>query len=78
MVSTHQRRRARTTSTRTTTSTTTVDVNDDLHRAQINAANDAELRANAVNIHDQIEASRPQNTTRTYDPKQREFQVRHT
>ena len=49
--------------------------NNELHRTQINAANNAELRANAQSILAEIQTHRLKNTTRTYTPKQREFQV---
>jgi hypothetical protein len=71
-----RRTRARAAAAATTTTTTT-NTNDDFDRAQINAANNAELRENAQNIHDSIEASRPKNTTLTYAPKQAQFQVRN-
>jgi len=51
-------------------------VDDELHRAEINAANNAELRANAQDILATIQTSRPKNTSRAYEPKQREFKVR--
>ena len=73
-----RRTRHRATTTNTTTNTTAnTTTNDEFHRAQINATNNAELRANTLNIHDGIEASRPENTIRTYIPKQKEFQVRN-
>jgi hypothetical protein len=45
-------------------------------RAEINIANNAELRANAQNILTMIRASRPKNTALAYQPKQHEFKVR--
>ncbi|OCK76547.1 hypothetical protein K432DRAFT_408085 [Lepidopterella palustris CBS 459.81] len=42
-------------------------------RLEINAANNAELRANAQNVLAFTRAARPKNTTLAYDPKQREF-----
>lgn len=75
MVSTRCHRRAAATTTTTTTTATTAKI-PELRRAQINAANNAELRRNAQNIIETIQTFRPKNTTRTYDPKQREFQVR--
>jgi len=50
-------------------------VDDELRRAQINASNNAELRANAQDVLETIRQSRPKNTKRAYEPKQREFQV---
>lgn len=44
--------------------------------AEINIANNAELRANAQNIRTMIRASRPKNTALAYQPKQNEFKVR--
>ena len=43
--------------------------------AEINIANNAELRANAQNILATIHESRPKNTTVAYEPKQKEFKV---
>ena len=43
------------------------------HRAEINAKNNAELRANARNVLSTIRASRPKNMKNAYEPKQREF-----
>ena len=45
-------------------------------RAEINAANNTELRANAQGVITAINESTPKNTSRNYDPKQREFQMR--
>lgn len=45
-------------------------------RAEINIANNAELRANAQNILTMVRASRPKNTALAYEPKQNEFKVR--
>ncbi|OCK83452.1 hypothetical protein K432DRAFT_402057 [Lepidopterella palustris CBS 459.81] len=42
-------------------------------RLEINATNDAELRANAQDVLAFTRAARPKNTTLAYDPKQREF-----
>ena len=42
----------------------------------IDVANNAELRANAQHVHATTRAARPKNTTRSYNPKQQEFQVR--
>ena len=45
-------------------------------RAQdINIVNNAELRANQLNVLNFTRASRPKNTTDAYDPKQEEFKV---
>jgi hypothetical protein len=44
--------------------------------AEINAANNAEFRANAQDVISAINESMPKNTSRNYDPKQREFKVR--
>lgn len=44
-------------------------------RMQINAANNAELRANALNILNLTRAERPKGTSLAYEPKQKEFQV---
>jgi hypothetical protein len=75
-----RRRSRRPAATSTTTNTTTnaadADANGDFQRAQINATNNAKLRANALSIHDDIQATRPKNTKRTYGPKQKEYQVR--
>ena len=49
---------------------------DERRRAEINAANNAELRANAQGVISAISESMPKNTSRNYDPKQREFKVR--
>src|SRR5690349_17761189 len=77
MVSTRRDRRATATATTTANTTATTTANTpELRRAQINATNNAELRRNARNILETIQTFRPKNTTRTYDPKQREFQVR--
>ena len=43
--------------------------------AAIDAANNAELRANAQNILETTRATRPKNTVLAYGPKQKEFQV---
>ncbi len=77
MVSTRRygRRPATTTNTTTNPTVNTVNVDDEFHHAQINAANDAALRANALSVNDEIQAERPKNTKRTYGPKQKEFQV---
>lgn len=48
-----------------------------VNRVEKNVANKAELRANAQNILKQISASRPENTTSVYRPKQEEFKVRN-
>jgi multidrug efflux pump subunit AcrB len=42
----------------------------------VDIQNNAELRANSHHVVASIRAARPKNTTRNYDPKQREFQVR--
>jgi hypothetical protein len=42
----------------------------------IDIASNAELRANTQHVHATTRAARPKNTTRSYNPKQREFQVR--
>ena len=42
---------------------------------EINVANNAELRANAQSILALTRAARPQNTSKNYKPKQKEFQV---
>jgi len=44
--------------------------------AEVDAANAAELRANAQDVIFAINESMPKNTSRNYEPKQREFQVR--
>jgi len=45
-------------------------------RAQdITIVNNAELRANQLNVLNLTRASRPKNTTKAYDPKQEEFKV---
>ena len=44
-------------------------------RVEIDATNNAELRANAHNIISAIHTNRPKNTMRGYNPKQIEFQV---
>jgi hypothetical protein len=44
-----------------------------VERAERNAANSAELRANAQNILAMIHDYRPKNTSSTYEPKQKEF-----
>ena len=49
---------------------------DERRRAEINAANNTELRANAQDVISAINESMPKNTSRNYDPKQREFKVR--
>ena len=49
---------------------------DKCRRAEINAANNAELRASAQDVVSTIRTFRPKNTSRNYDPKQREFKVR--
>jgi len=43
-------------------------------RAEINAANNVELRTNAQQILSVIHSSRPKNTISAYVPKQEEFQ----
>jgi hypothetical protein len=48
---------------------------DQRDRAEINIANNAELRANAQYILTMIRASRPKNTALAYRPKQKEFKV---
>ena len=45
-------------------------------RAEIDAINNAELRANAQDVISSINGAMPKNTWRNYDPKQREFKVR--
>jgi hypothetical protein len=42
----------------------------------VDVVNNAELRANAQHVLATTRAMRPKNTTRNYQPKQREFQVR--
>lgn len=54
------------------------DVDTELCRAEINAANNTELRANAQVVLDTIRTSRPKNTSLAYEPKQQEFRVRRT
>jgi len=82
MVSSRRRRLAAATTTSTTTKKTTTappveaHLDDELRRAKINAANNAELRANAHDVLATIRTSRPKNTSRAYEPKQREFKVR--
>ncbi|OCK76549.1 hypothetical protein K432DRAFT_408087 [Lepidopterella palustris CBS 459.81] len=44
-------------------------------RLEINAANNAELRANAQDVLAFTRAARPKNTTLAYDLKQREFKA---
>jgi hypothetical protein len=46
-------------------------------RAEINIANNAELRANAQYMLTMIRESRPKNTVLAYQPKQQEFKVRY-
>jgi hypothetical protein len=81
MVSLRRRTAAGTTTTRTTSITITaaaaaVSTGSKLDRAEIDAANNAELRTNAQNILSTIHTYRPKNTKKTYDPKQRDFKVR--
>ena len=45
-----------------------------LQRVERNVVNNAELRANAQHIVSIIHTARPENTSSSYDPKQREFQ----
>jgi hypothetical protein len=42
----------------------------------VDVANHAELHANAQHVLTSTRATRPKNTTLSYEPKQREFQVR--
>ena len=49
---------------------------DERRRAEINAANNEELRAKAQDVISAINESMPKNTSRNYDTKQREFKVR--
>ena len=44
-------------------------------RVKIDAANSAELRANAQDVLAFTRAGRPKNTSLAYDPKQKEFKV---
>ncbi len=44
-------------------------------RIELNAINNAELRANAQNILTLTRAERPKSTSLAYEPKQKEFQV---
>ena len=48
---------------------------DSSRTQDIDIANNAELRANQLNVLNFTRASRPKNTTKTYDPKQEEFKV---
>ena len=53
-----------------------LDMNGRRRRAEINAINNAELRANAQDVVSSMNEAMPKNTWRNYDPKQREFKVR--
>ena len=44
-------------------------------RVELDARNNAELRANAQNVLTMIQGTRPKNTAAAYEPKQKEFQV---
>ena len=46
-----------------------------ISREEIDAANNAELRANAQSILALTRVERPKNTSLAYEPKQKEFKV---
>ena len=81
MVSSRRRRLPTATTTTTAVNTSSAPpvevqprlIDDELRRAEIKAADNAELMADAQNVLATIRTCRPKNTWRAYEPKQREF-----